>query len=106
VTKVGESIVRADTAQEEISLPAGRVPDWTPFVLGGRKKVQGGIQKGGKRRPKADHKDPQNTPPSVANFGPWWDRRGESELKVSGKVSRGEKRVSCGRVTLKAERSG
>jgi hypothetical protein len=45
------------------------------FVLGGRKKVEGGIQKGGKRQPKADHKGPEGTPPSVANFGSWSGRR-------------------------------
>ena len=55
------------------------------FVLGGRKKVEGGIQKGGKRQPKADHKDPQNTPPSVANFGSWFGRR--VRRRTAGRIS-------------------
>ena len=75
MTEVGERVVGADAAREQISQPADRDPDWTPFCTRWEEKGQGGIQKGGKRQPKADHKDPQNTPLSVANFGSWFGRR-------------------------------
>ena len=44
------------------------------YSVGG-KRSGGGFQKRVKQQPKADHKDPQNIPPSVANFGSWFGRK-------------------------------
>jgi hypothetical protein len=75
MTEAGETSAGADAAPEGNSQPAGREPDWTPFCTRWEDKGQGGIQKGGKRQPKADHKEPECSPPSAANFGSWLGRR-------------------------------
>jgi hypothetical protein len=102
VTEVGETAAGADAAREGISQPAGRGPDWTPFCTRWEDKCRGGIQ------PKADSQGPRRCSTECCQF--WvlvweedaqencrahkWDRRGEGELRVSRKVSRGEKRVT------------